>query len=131
MASIDYKIGEPRAKWLFGTAFLSAGGGSVILSSLSTDYVQCPVTASEAGTAINPTTLVVALAFTTVGTPPVSGDWKTGSWDTAPSGGYLAQLLVGPGAGGNVYAKGTYAAWVRITDNPEIPVQQVGTLQIV
>jgi hypothetical protein len=93
--------------------------------------VQEPVAAFVAGVAIDPTSDVVAMAFTAVGAKPGSGDWHTGSWDTAPAGTYLAQCLVGPGSGGVTLSVGIYDMWVRVTDNPTIPVTQFGQLQIV
>lgn len=99
------------------------------MSALSTQYVQVPVTAFAAGVAVNPTGDTVQLAFTTIGATPTTGDWHTGSWDIAPGNNtYLAQVLVGPA--GVAIAKGTYQVWVKVTDNPEIPVVQTGTVTI-
>jgi hypothetical protein len=97
------------------------------LSSLSTEYVQVPVSIIVSGTPINPTTDVVQFAFTK-GTKPTNPDWIAGLWDTAP-GGYLAQCLVGPN-GGVSLALGTYQIWLKIFDAPETPVRQVGSLAI-
>lgn len=134
MPTTDYTFGMPVLKWRFGLVRLASGGeGTItnppILSALTVDYVQVPVRATEAGVVTNPTSLVVKLAFTTPGTAPVSGDWKTGSWDTAIGGTYLAQVLVGPGQ--NVLGKGVYSVWVQVVDSPEVPVVRVGSLQVV
>lgn len=99
------------------------------LSALSTEYVRYQVTASLSGNPYNPTTDVVSLAFPAVGVAPVTNDWHTGSWETIGSS-YFARLLIGPANSGTVYAAGTYDAWVRITDSPEIPARKVGTLTI-
>lgn len=101
---------------------------TLLLSALSTQHVQVPVAAFVGGAWINPTTDPVAMAFTRIGAEPVTLDWHTGSWDTAPDGSYLAQVLVGPG--GVTLGRGTYAVWVKITGSPEIPVDQTGTLTI-
>jgi len=128
-------FGQPQFLWSFGTprtsSGITAGGGPVILSILATDYVQVPAAAYVDGAPVNPTSDLIEMAFTTVGARPGSGDWHTGSWDTAPGGTYLAQCLVGPGTGGVVLGLGIYSWWVRVTDNPTIPVAEVGQLQIV
>lgn len=56
--------------------------------------------------------------------------WYTGSWTTNIQGVYLAQCLLGPLNGGVVLAPATYVIWVQITDNPEVPVQLAGSMQI-
>ncbi len=96
------------------------------LSSLSREYVSYAVSASEGGSAIDPTTLNVEMAFT-VG-EPVTGDWKDADWETS-SGVYLARCLVGPG-GTITLSDGSYSVWIRITDSPEMPVMHVGYLVI-
>lgn len=134
MPVIAFSLGAPQPKWVFGETTTTNGvrGDPVIQSVLSTAYVQVSVTATLAGSAYNPTADAIQMAFTVVGTDPVLADWKTGSWTTAlATGSYLAQCLIGPGVGGTALTRGTYAVWVKITDSPEIPVQQVGTLQIV
>lgn len=99
-------------------------------SSLSLEYVRVPVSAVAAGVAVNPTGDTVQLAFITPLTNPTSGDWKAGSWDTeAATGTYFAQCLIGP-SGTITLAAGTYAVWVKVTDNPEIPVRMCGQILI-
>jgi hypothetical protein len=126
-------FGTAQPKWCLANATVAAGEAGenpVIMSVLSTAYVQVTVQAMAAGLPVNPTADVVALAFTTVGTDPVTGNWHTGSWDTDPATyTYRAQLLVGPT--GLVLARGTYQVWVKVTDSPEVPVGQAGTLQVV
>jgi hypothetical protein len=68
------------------------------------------------------------MAFTK-GPTPVSGDWKTAEWETAGTKRY-ARCLVGPG-GTTTLAKGLWAVWVKLTDNPEIPVKKAdGMLEV-
>ena len=124
-------FGPVTPKWVCGPVQTTTGETNpVIMSSLSTEYVQSAVSAVAAGVTVNPTTDAVAFAFVPVGSTPTSGDWHTGSWDTAlATGTYLAQVLIG--TGGVTLAAGTYAAWVKVTDSPEIPVAQIGTIQIV
>jgi hypothetical protein len=96
-------------------------------SVLSTEYVQVDVTAD--GGVYDPTAGPVAMAFVVSGNPG-SGDWNTGSWDVPTTGGYVAQCLVGPGSGGVALAPGTYVIWLKVTDNPEVPVRAVGLLVV-
>lgn len=100
-------------------------------SVLSTAYVQVPVTASGTAGAYNPTGDMVQFAFTPA-TYPVTepSAWVTGSWSVFPGPAYWAQCLVGPLNGGTALSIGTYQVWVRITDNPEIPVLQPTLLKI-
>lgn len=102
-------------------------------SALSREYVSVAITARTAGTPVNPTADVVEFAFTTVTAKPAAGDWKTGSWDGTeprpPGGAYTAHCLVGPG-GTVALPAGQYTMWVRVTDNPEVPVIPFGRLRI-
>jgi len=100
----------------------------ITLSVLSTEYVRVPVAATVAGAPYDPRGDVVQFAFVADGVNPVSGDWHTGLWDGGNNP-YVAQCLVGP-TGGVALAVGVYNMWVKITDNPEIPVRLVGQLMI-
>jgi hypothetical protein len=105
--------------------------GALVISSLSCQYVVVPVTAEDNGSIYNPTSDVVQLAFTVgYGVKPGDSDWLAGEWDDNPVQGiyYNAKVLIGPGA--NVLAPGTYTSWIKITDNPQIPVKQCGTVII-
>lgn len=89
----------------------------------------------DAGEPVNPTTDTVEFAFTSGREiEPDSGDWVSGSWATFQPARtvppiYRATCLVGPG--GNIeLAAGRYWIWVRITDNPEVPVLSAGELQV-
>lgn len=105
---------------------------TVSLSVLSTEYVQIPVSALVDGAATNPTADTVQFAFKQIGVDPAGGDWLTGSWASTSSvnGFYYAQVLVGPAGAGNVLPVGTYAIWLKVIDNPEVPVRSPGILQI-
>jgi hypothetical protein len=101
-------------------------------SVLSLKYVAVPVFAKASGLAVNPTTDTVQMAFPAPDVDPVSGDWKTASWETDASATptvYYARCLVGPG-GTVALALGTFDIWIKITDSPEIPAERVGNLQI-
>lgn len=56
------------------------------------------------------------------------GDWQLADWETI-SGRYYARCLVGPG-GTVTLAVGNCNVWVKVTDNPEVPIMPAGTLTI-
>ena len=103
------------------------------LSQLATEYVFVPVSVTMAGLSYNPTGDTVVFAFmpTPTQVPQVS-DWVTGKWVTETTNvlyPYSAACLVGP-AGTITLGIGTYIIYVKITDNPEIPVLIGGQLQV-
>lgn len=103
------------------------------ISAASLEYVRVRVEAIQSGSFYDPTADAVAMAFIGGNADPVSGDWKTASWDsdtTATPAVYRAQCLVGP-AGTVTLTAGVYAVWVKITDSPEIPVKRAGQIKIV
>jgi hypothetical protein len=103
------------------------------VSVLSLEYVRAPVRALKNGVPFDPTGDTVQLAFLPTGSSPTSGDWKTSSWEVGAAGTqsatYFARCLVGPG-GAITLALGVYVVWVKVTDAPEVPVLQAGTLEI-
>lgn len=105
---------------------------TILQSELSTEYIQIPVSALVGGQAINPTADQVQFAFKPIGVPPQLPDWVPGTWagTTAVNGFYYAQCLVGPDAATIELPVGTWAIWLKITDNPEVPVRSPGLLQI-
>jgi hypothetical protein len=109
------------------------GFDSVGMSQLSTQYVFIPVTATKSGIPYNPTgdPVVFAFAATATHVPQIS-DWVAGSWDVNTSSvlfPYSAKCLVGP-AGIINPGIGRYYMYIKITDNPEIPVLLGGLLEI-
>lgn len=103
------------------------------MSRLSTMYYLVPVQATQAGAAYNPTGDAVQFAFAPTATyVPQNTDWVVGSWETAAGSvlyPYNARCLIGPN-GTITLGLGTYVVYVKITDNPEIPVLIAGYLQI-
>jgi hypothetical protein len=102
-------------------------------SRLDTSYVQVPVQAIVNGEAYDPSGNAVQMAFmANWALPSADDDWYAASWSVSTAPGiYLAQCLVGPGAGAAVdLTVGTYNVWVQITDTPEVPVINTGTLAI-
>lgn len=104
------------------------GYNSISISSLSLQYVGVPVKAIALdGTVTNPTSSPVQMAFMPQATQkPQVTDWKAAIWATRPSNilePYAAMCLVGPG-GTITLGIGTYVIYVKVSGNPEIPVQQ-------
>lgn len=93
----------------------------MLISSLSQVYVKVPVEFQESGVVVDPTGDDVEIAFTTVGSDPVSDDWNTSEWETAGSI-YKARCLVGPAGTITLTKDRAYNVWVRVTDSPETPV---------
>jgi hypothetical protein len=99
-------------------------------SVLSTEYLQTLIMIYSPS-AYNPTNDVVEWAFTPATYPMTSPvTWYTGSWAIFPGPAYYAQILVGPANEGVSLAIGAYQAWVKITDDPEVPVKVAFDLQI-
>lgn len=102
------------------------------MSVLDTDYVRQTVNAKASGSAVDPSSLTVKMAFTVA--DPVTGDWKTASWDTDTTTNpdtYAAQCLVGPSGTITLTAGNTYRIWIKITTSPELPVLRGDLLRIV
>jgi hypothetical protein len=104
------------------------GYNSISISHLSLQYVGVPVKATSlAGAPLNPTTDPVFMAFMPQATQvPQNTDWQTAIWATRSSNilePYAAVCLVGPG-GTIQLGIATYVIYVKVTDNPEVPVLQ-------
>jgi hypothetical protein len=93
------------------------------LSRLSTEYVWQRVTASQSLAGAS-----AEIAFMDDGLP-IETDWEAAEIVTEGAATWV-RILVGPGAGGLVLPAGTYTVWVRLTDNPEAFVRNVGSLVI-
>jgi hypothetical protein len=105
---------------------------TITQSSLSTQYVQVLVQVTAAAP-YDPSRDTVSWAFTPASAFPAQqpATWNPGSWDVWPGPLYYAQVLIGPANGGIVLSTGTWQSWVKISDDPEIPVLQPFLLQIV
>ena len=100
------------------------------LSTLSTELVRVPVARDDA---TDPTADVIWMAFVQGSGNPSSGDWIPASWETVTISNvttYYTAVLVGPQNGAKVLAAGEWRVWVKITDNPEIPVRYAGILRV-
>jgi hypothetical protein len=120
---ITFTIGTPALRWETGAPEPS------VISSSSAEQVPVPVRAIFDGNPHDPTGDQVQVSFTRgYGVKPSS--WELGTWGTGSYlGWHTASVLVGPG-GVVTLTPGTYTVWVRVADNPEIPVRQAGTVQI-
>lgn len=100
------------------------------VSQLSLEYVTVGVSVMRDGVPYDPSQDVVQFAFTQPGVLPQT--WVTGSWAVTgdPVYPHAAQCLIGPG-GAVTLPPGTYTRWVKITDNPEVPVLQAGQVVVV
>jgi hypothetical protein len=94
----------------------------------STEPVQIQVRATANGSVYDPSGDPVAVAFVLQGGPepsPSGSGWNPATWEVDPGNppSYWASVLVGPLNGGIALAAGTYVAYVRVTDNPAVPVK--------
>lgn len=92
----------------------------------STEPVQLLVEAFQGGAAYNPTGDPVAIAILPDTSPEpgyASASWNVASWEVDPGPSYWASILVGPLNGGILLAAGTYICYVKITDNPAVPIK--------
>ena len=104
--------------------------------AVSTEPVQFQVSAQEDGGVYNPSSDPVYCAFVLVTGPNPSPDgatWNTASWEVDsgnPSPSFWATILVGPANGGIVLTPGTYACFLKVTDDPAVPVKFAAYLTI-
>jgi hypothetical protein len=109
------------------------GYNSISVSHLSLQYVSVPLSVTTLdGAPYNPTGDTVQMAFMPTATQvPASGDWVAAVWSDNPSDliyPYAVNCLIGPG-GTITLGIGTYIIYLRITDNPEVPVE-IAPLQL-
>lgn len=110
------------------------GASTIAISRLSLQYVGVPVKAVlTTGVAFDPTADPVYMAFMPQATQvPGVSDWKTAIWAARSSDiifPYAALCLVGPGGTADP-GLGTYVMYLKVTDDPEIPVLITGQLTI-
>src|SRR5580704_9714297 len=99
---------------------------------LSLQYIGVPVRAALlTGAPYDPTSDTVRMAFMPQVTQvPQPADWQQAIWAAQPASviyPYAAYCLVGPG-GTITLGIGRYVIWLKVTDNPEIPVLTAGYL---
>lgn len=96
---------------------------TIKVSALTEEFIRVPVSATEDGEAIDPTTGDVAFAFVEAGDPE-AGDWQAGTWEEASGSQYFARFLTG------TLAEGRYWVWLRVTKGPETVVRRCGVLVV-
>jgi hypothetical protein len=92
----------------------------------STEPVQLRVKATELGADYNPTADPVYISILPDGAAepaPSSSAWNAATWETDPGPSYWASILVGPLNGGISLTPGTYVCYVKVTDNPAVPIR--------
>jgi hypothetical protein len=92
----------------------------------STEPIEFQIGARYLGVAYDPTSDPVAVAILPSGSPqpdPETGPWHTAEWETDPGNQYWASVQVGPLNGGITLYPGTYDCYVKVTDNPAVPVK--------
>jgi hypothetical protein len=99
------------------------------ISALSKEYIRVRVDAEKSGVIYDPTGDAVTFAFTTSNNL-VGATWYGGTWETVGTE-YFARCIVGPAGTVTLVAGNTYIVWVKITDSPEIPIKNAGTLQVI
>jgi hypothetical protein len=99
------------------------------IPAVSTQYVVADVTTAAGGMSFSPTSFPVNFAFISGPSEPQESDWVPGGWASEIQP-YVAQVLVGPYNGGLVLSPGSYQVWVQVVSPVQVPVMQVGTLEI-
>ena len=83
----------------------------------SVEYLHVPISTPD-----DADLSAVQMAVVATSTRPAGGDWADATWnDTTRE----ATLLVGPYG-----TPGVRSVWVRVTDNPEVPVFNAGNIAI-
>jgi hypothetical protein len=107
-------------------------GSNISLVTGELRYVLSEISFKKVGVLTDPTGDVVRWAFPLQGTALSAATWYVCSWETVGTT-YWARCLVGTTgtAGGDVtLAAGAYDAYVKITDNPEAPIEYVGRVTV-
>lgn len=98
----------------------------------SLEYLPVLVNAFRAGEPYDPSSDSVWIALPDLDQNPISGGWKSATWDTVVVDSdtlYYAKILVGPG-GDIDLALGDYDILVKISASPETPIIRAGRLTI-
>lgn len=93
----------------------------------SVEYRSWPVTVVDAaGAAVDPTGDPVQVAFRAVRDPSAL-TWQAAEWDPDAATPTIRVLL---GATPFVLAAGVYRTYLKVTDNPEAPILDLGTVYV-
>lgn len=98
------------------------------LSHLTDEMVRVPSRERINGADVDPTGATVSIAFVTVGTAPVSGDYGSATWETdatvSPSRYFACRKA-------STLAAGDYGIWVQVATGTETVQREVGILRII
>ncbi|HUW15634.1 MAG TPA: hypothetical protein VMW94_01035 [Actinomycetes bacterium] len=100
------------------------------INSQSLEYIKVPVTAKKGGVAYDPTGDTVEMTFSQSETLPATPTWYAASWEDG-SNQDMVRCLIGPT--GEVELTASHTPWyvfIKITDNPEIPVLEAGPIEV-
>lgn len=101
------------------------------ISSLSTQWIQVPVTELDSGIPTDPTGNAVSLAFLLGRANPQVSDWLSGQWQPdSVNGQYLAEVLIGPSPGLLTLTPGNYTVWIKVEASPETVIIQTGGINV-
>lgn len=89
-----------------------------LISALSLQKVFVEVTTTAT---TDPTSDTVQVAVAPTYTQPAT--WVTGTW-VKQAGVFFISVLIGPGSTLGALTAGIYNVWVKVTDNPEVPVMR-------
>lgn len=87
----------------------------------SVEYVKIPVTSPPS---VSLGTQTVEVAITDPVNRPEEADWNSAEWHDDKT----VRFLIGPGA--FPLAEGTHRVWLRLTDEPEVPVLIAGSITV-
>lgn len=111
-----------------GVHFVFGRPSQVRVSAASLETLRVAVVAKLNGVAVDPTIDVVSFAFAPGEEAPASPDYVDGNWESTPSG-YYAACLIGPG-GAKVLTADLYGVWLKVSDDPEVPIRRVGDIGV-
>lgn len=103
--------------------------GALSISSLSTEYVHVVITVVDLTNPVDVSTSTAELAFPFGAANPADGDWVPALL-SGSSPRLVAKVLIGPRSSLVLAGGRTYGVWLRLTDSPEQPVYQAGTLSV-
>jgi len=95
------------------------------ISTLTTEYLFWVITSPD-----NLVGNTCEVAFVEGSETPSAGDWNNADV-VEKTEGQAARILVGPEGGELILSPGQYNVWIKITDNPEVPVRRVPTVLVV
>lgn len=97
---------------------------TALIPVASVEYLHATVNAS-----VVLSSQVVETVILTSGEPDDTTTWVTAEWVGSPAQSRDVRVLIGPGTDFDL-APGAYSLWIRVHDNPEIPVRNAGQFKV-